>query len=143
MTAYAPTYLQPGACRVPLGRKIRGGGRFRVQSYCSNITFANNSRLTTVSGFIFINLLCAEFMFMASNTVFLNFKSIAVQSLLYSPKFTFDFQRRVRRNRQQIKKEKEKKQTVFNIDIPYLHIPLRGRRLCNYNSYTGRHRECI
>lgn len=66
----------------------------RVLEYhllCITITLANNSRLTTDSGFIFINRLCAEFMFIANNRVFLNFKSIAVQLLLYNPKFTFDF----------------------------------------------------
>jgi len=38
----------------------------------------------------FITWLLAEFMDMASNTVFLNFKSLSVQSQLYNPKFTTD-----------------------------------------------------
>jgi len=42
-------------------------------------------------GDTFITRTWVVFMFMTSNTVFLNFESIAVQLLLYSPKLTVVF----------------------------------------------------
>lgn len=42
-------------------------------------------------GDIFIIRFWEEFIYMANNKVFLNFKSISVQLLLYNPKFTVDF----------------------------------------------------
>lgn len=42
-------------------------------------------------GETFITRLWDEFIFMANSKVFLNFKSISVQLLLYNPKFILDF----------------------------------------------------
>jgi len=55
------------------------------------LTLANISRPTEVLGETFITRLWDEFIFMANSKVFLNFKSISVQLLLYNPKFILDF----------------------------------------------------
>lgn len=55
------------------------------------LTLANISRPTAELGETFIACLWEEFNFIANNIVFLNVKSISVQLLLYTPKFSTDF----------------------------------------------------
>lgn len=59
--------------------------------YTVTPTLANISRPTAELGETFIDRLWEEFIFIVNNIVFLNVKSISVQLLLYTPKFSTDF----------------------------------------------------